>query len=180
MHNCAEPVRNNNTDLVHASEETFIIVFVISSSVRESNEASSLIKKLIIWVYVIGPGNTQSLLFSSRYISSLLLLSWYPTLFRHALINSCMKPGSTLHIIFIGRFRFTNNKFSLIVPENNCVSCVTNPIWLRRSSKLISVSSIHIVMKILPREDGTIPLIISLKLFFLNPMDPQMQQFLLF
>ena len=43
--------------------------------------------------------------------------------------------------IFFVAAGFTNNRFSRMVPENNCVSWVTKPIWLRRSSKLIDVSS---------------------------------------
>ena len=35
----------------------------------------------------------------------------------------------------------TNSRFSLMVPEKSCVSCVTNPICFLRSSKSISFSS---------------------------------------
>ena len=39
---------------------------------------------------------------------------------------------------------FTNNKFSRIVPENNCASCVTNPSCFLKSNKSISVESIEL------------------------------------
>ena len=39
---------------------------------------------------------------------------------------------------------FTNNKFSRIVPENNCASCVTKPNCWRKCSKLIAFELIEL------------------------------------
>src|SRR6185503_870597 len=62
---------------------------------------------------------------------------WQAALYNTSTISSSVAVG------------LTNNKFSLIVPENNCVSCVTKPICGRNSSTSISTETI-LLYKISP------------------------------
>ena len=118
-----------------------LMVLVISSSVKESSAevASSNINKLGLRSNALAmemrcfspPDNLSppSPIIVSRPLSALAT-----RLVQLAFSSTSARSAS----VATG---FTNNRFSLIVPLKRLVSCVTKPIWLRRSSKFISVSS---------------------------------------
>ena len=123
------------------SRETARMVWVISSSVNESRAevASSnsskrglLSKALAMESRCFSPPDSlrpPSPIMVSSPLSARCNKEW-----QAAFSSTACNSGS----VACGH---TKSKFSRMVPEKSWVSWVTNPIWLRRSSKLILFSS---------------------------------------
>ncbi len=123
-------------------EETSRIVRVISSSVSESSDGCRLVKDQQCRLAQQGPGNRQPLLLPARQLQAAFPDHRIDTLFRpRQQVRTGRLSQRLCQILPHSRTGLTNNRFSRMVPANNWVSCVTNPICRRRSSKLIVFSS---------------------------------------